>query len=118
MIEIRADQMSLFAARERETFVRRVMTYLRTQHEERLREFDDAQLQALVGRQISAAATYGIGAEADVVLFIEMSLAFGNDFHCSWRYPAAERILNSSGDGTSKMQALLTAAQSGFEAQP
>ena len=116
MLEIRPDQMQMFLDRARRTFQDRLLTYLRSTHKDRTGTMEDDALQALIQRLTAAAATYGILTEAPVVQFIELALVFGEDFHDSGQYPAAERILTGEGDGAAKMQALREAAAQGFAA--
>ncbi len=115
MLEIRPDQMQMFLDRARRTFQDRVLTYLRTTHKDQTSPMPDDELSALTQRLTTAAATYGIQTEAPVVQFIEIGLVFGEDFHNSGQFPAAESILTGEGDGTSKMQALREAAGKGFQ---
>jgi hypothetical protein len=117
MIEIRPDQMEVFNARARASFLQRVLVYLREAHGSALSEISDEDLCERVRLQIGAASSYGVRTEAAVVQFIEMCFAFGDDFHSSPSYPEAERILASNSDGTRKMADLLAAARNGFGAQ-
>ncbi len=106
MLDIRPDQMQMFADRAKRTFQDRVLTYLKTQHGERLQDLDDKQATERI-RQLSAAAEkYGINTEAPVVQFIELALVYGDDFHDCGQYPQAESILNGAADGPAKMAAL------------
>lgn len=118
MIEIRPDQMAVFAARDLAAFTERAFTYLREAHRAALREMSDDELRARIARQTACARNYGINAEAGVVQFIEIALAFGEDFHGSWRYPAAERILASSCHEVDKMRDLVSAARRNFAEAP
>ena len=114
MIEIREDQMQMFAEMDRTAFVRRAAAYLRATHGDALPLPEEAELEELIRRQSLAARGYGLQAEAEVLQFIEIGLAFGEDFHCSRKYAAAEEILRSKQDGARKIRALLAAAEAGF----
>ena len=116
MIEIRPDQMQMFLEQVRSTFVSRVAAYLRAHHRSWVQEMDNTDLQSLVRRQIAAAETYGITTEVPVVQFIEIGLAYGEQFHASGQYPEAERILTQDVDGLVKMQQLKELAEHGLKA--
>lgn len=115
MIEIRPDQMQMFLDQVRSTFVSRVASYLKAHHREWVQEMDTKELQSLVRRQISAAEGYGITTEVPVVQFVEVGLAYGEQFHSSGQYPEAERILTQDIDGTLKMQQLQELARHGLQ---
>jgi len=115
MIEIRPDQMEVFATLAQASFVRRATAYLREAHGEALRGITAPELTDRIQRQMGIAAGYEVSGEADVMQFVEVSLVFGDDFHCSSRYPAAERVLATKADGATKMRHLLAAAQTEFK---
>jgi len=108
--------MQMFAERRRSSFVRRVADFLRDNDPEAA-EMPPAEIEALVQRQTAAAASYDINTEAAVVQFIEIGLVFGEEFHSSGEFPAAEQILASELDGTLKMQELLALAETGMGGQ-
>jgi hypothetical protein len=114
MIEIRPDQMEVFDSRQAEAFLQRALAFLRETHGNSLREMTNEELRERLPRQIATAASYGIRTEAAVMQFIEISLAFGDDFHSSPDCPLAERILSAKTDGAVKVSELLAAAESGF----
>lgn len=118
MIEIRPDQMAVFESRDRAAFTGRALAYLREAHRAALRDLADEELRAKIERHTASARSYGITAEAGVVQFIEIALAFGDDFHSSWRYPAAERILTSSRNEAEKIRELVSAARQEFSEAP
>lgn len=68
-----------------------------------------------VGRQIANAENYGVTTEAPVAKFIEMAMAYGEDFHNSGAYPEAERILLEEVDDLTKVEMLFASALRGFE---
>ncbi|HEV7403997.1 MAG TPA: hypothetical protein VGO11_13750 [Chthoniobacteraceae bacterium] len=115
MIEIRPDQMEIFEERSRASFVRRAAAYLREAHEAALSAIDEPALEALIHRQSAVAQGYGLSSELAVMQFIEIGLAFGEDFHGARKYPRAEEILGSRRDGAAKIRELLQAAERGFE---
>lgn len=113
MITIRPDQMQMFAERRRTTFTQRVAAYLR-EHTPEAKDLPPPELTVLIQRQTAAAALYDIKTEAAVVQFIEIGLTFGEEFHSTGEFPAAERILASELDGPLKMQELLALAKKGL----
>lgn len=115
MIEIRPDQIQMFLDRVRTTFAARTAAYLKANRRDWVKGLNASALEALIRRQIAAADRYGIQMEAAVVQFVEIGLAFGEDFHSSGRYPEAERILLQGVDAAVKMQELQSAAAQGFE---
>jgi len=110
MLEIRQDQMQMFLARARESFVSRVVGYLKQHRAEHVKE----DLAGMVRRQIAAAEGYGIRTEAAVVKFTELCAVFGEDFHDSGKYPEVERILTQQTDGAVKIEELCEAAERDF----
>lgn len=114
MIEIRPDQMQMFLEYVRSTFVTRVAAYLRAQHRAWVQALENKDLHDLIRRQVQAAEGYGIATEVPVVQFIEMGLAYGEDFHSSGQYPEVERILTQDLDGMQKSQQLQELVKSGL----
>lgn len=109
--------MQMFLEQVRSTFVSRVAAYLRAHHRGWVQDMGNSELNALVRRQISAAENYGITTEAPVVQFIEVGLAYGEQFHCSGQYPDAEQILTQDLDGIVKVQRLVGLAAKGLNAE-
>lgn len=114
MLQIRPDQMQVFLDYVRESFVARVVQYLRSAQAAAVAAMADEDLRAFVRRQIDAAEGYGITSEAPVVKFIEIALAFGEDFHRSGQWPEAERILTEQTDPLTRIEALCEAARRNF----
>jgi len=114
MIAIRADQMQLLLEQVRKTFASRVRTFLRANQPGSLAGMEDADVDAFIRRQVSAAESYGISSESGVVHFIETALIYGEDFHRSGEFPEAERILLRDVDCAIKVQELKAAAERGF----
>lgn len=115
MIEIRPDQMQMFLEHVRSTFVTRVAAYLRAHRAEWVRELGKSELEALIRRQVVVAEGYGIATEVPVVQFIEVGLAYGEEFYSSGQYPEAEAILSQDIDGQIKGLQLQEAARNGFQ---
>lgn len=115
MIEIRPDQMQMFLEHVRSTFVTRVAVYLKAHRREWVQELGKSELEALIRRQVVVAEGYGITTEVPVVQFIEVGLAYGEEFHSSGQYPEAERILTQEIDGQLKGQQLQEAARQAFQ---
>ena len=115
MIEIRPDQMQMFLEHVRSTFVSRVAGYLKNHRREWVQELGKSELEALIRRQVIVAEGYGITTEVPVVQFVEVGLAYGEEFHSSGQYPEAERILTQEIDGQLKGLQLQEAARLGFK---
>lgn len=114
MLEIRQDQMQMFLDHARETFVGRVVSYLKQHRADHVKD----DVAAMVRRQIAAAEGYGIRTESAVVKFTELCAVFGEDFHDSGKYPAVERILTQQADGAVKIEELCEAAERDFADTP
>ena len=104
----------MFLDHARESFVARVVAYLKKHRSEHLP--DDPV--GMVRRQIAAAEVYGIRTEAAVVKFTELCAVFGEDFHESGKYPEVERILGQDTDGAVKIEELCEAAEREFAEVP
>jgi hypothetical protein len=115
MIDIRPDQIQLFLEKVRKTFAGRVATFLKANHGDALATLPADSLEGMIRRQIAAAEGYGLVTEAAVVEFIEIGLAFGEDFHSSGKFPEAERVLTQELDPPVKIQQLREAAGRKFE---
>lgn len=115
MLELRSDQMQVFVDYVRTSFVVRMVKYIRENHHEVVAAEPEGELRAFVERQIANAENYGVTAEAQVAKFIEMAMAYGEDFHNSGAYPEAERILLEEVDDLTKVEMLFASALRGFE---
>lgn len=86
MLTIRNAQMHALAEGLHEDFVQRTCQYFRLYWEPECRPFDDAALLQFVGDGRAQAGILGFSDDNHILLFLEATLLFGEDFVHSGRY--------------------------------
>jgi len=106
MLVIKAAQLAAFAAGNMRHFEARVMSHI-------ARCFPDSMVRAgrekliyLIRQGVTRGPTFGLQTERDIVLFIDLTLIFGEDFETA--YPQAGQVLtDDSLSGSDKVEWLL-----------
>jgi hypothetical protein len=85
-MQIRYDQMKALLSASRARFNRTAAVYLRTQHAGHPVIQNDSSVAEFVDQGVKQAAKFGITREVDVIRFLEVLLAIGEDFESSVCY--------------------------------
>jgi hypothetical protein len=80
MLTIRAEQMKAFEAITGRVFIENMMAHLRAHFPSETRGIDVKGLRERIQRELVSAARFGIVAENDVSLFLNLSMLFGEGF--------------------------------------
>ena len=81
MIVIREAQMRAFRQAMEEGFVRRAMAHLRKRYPGRTARLKDEGLRSVVEEALADARGLRFDTEKHAIVFIELSLVYGNDWH-------------------------------------
>jgi len=106
MMTVRNAQMKVLAVAARQVFERRASDHLASFFPDLPECADRRQLLARVRRGVEEARLYGIESERDLLRWLNVAAALGEDFAENPRYPWAARVLSSPLSPSSKMERL------------
>jgi len=104
MLQIRKQQMAVFAKVMRQRFEDRMVAHLRRKFHADFAESPEPELRSLVKTAIEKAATYDVVTEDDVQRYLERMARYGAGFDKDRAFSWAGEILRTKEiDGTEKM---------------
>ena len=104
MLHIRKGQMELLKQNELRKFVERVMSHLRNDFTEDVKEMSDEQLREFVETGIKTSKKYDVVNERDIQLYLDCMVIINPEFDRDSKVPWAQKILNKKDiDGRAKM---------------
>jgi hypothetical protein len=88
MLHIRREQMQVFNESRQRQFEARAVDYLKSKYPVIYRERGEDQILRLIRMMIDKAKGGGLASEAGVMVCVELSLAYGEEFdqHEAWAY--------------------------------
>lgn len=97
MLTIRPQQMDALSKAQAKAFEDRMVAHIQEFFPDHYAAMKEAGTRELIRHGVQRAATYGIVAERDVCMYIDMMLAFGPDYDKDGQVPWAGRILRDRG---------------------
>jgi len=95
MLRIRDEQMAVLRQDSLARFKERLMAHLRQEFPQESAPLDEAALRDFVDHGIQRASAYGITAQRDVCLYVDLMILHGRDVDRDPRHPEAARVLAS-----------------------
>lgn len=95
MFKIRKEQLEAFKRVAVDNYEDRMVVHLKKFFPEQCAELGYAKIRETIQYGIRRAASYGIVAERDVCLYLDIMFTFGRDFDKDSKFPWAQHILNN-----------------------